>query len=302
MSHVIEICGQNFHARGAFVRTARLEGEKFMFIDDPEPILEKLRRSRPRVDLFTFMQKAAETTPKYSYPMEWDNLAALPISTFDHWWKDQVDAKTRNMVRKAEKKGVETREVEFSEDLVRGIWSIYNETPVRQGKPFPHFGKDIEAVRWDVARQLDRSRFLGAYLGDRLIGFIKLVWNLDRCQAGLACIVSLIEHRDKAPTNALLAHAVRYCAAQQIPYLTYANFAYGLRQRDSLSDFKENNGFQRVDLPRYYVPLTAIGWAALQLGLHKKPLDRIPEPLIRRFREIRSSWHNRKLRRVGDRA
>jgi hypothetical protein len=291
---MIEIKTQKIRINGGLLRIARLDAEKYLFPDDPEVIIEGLRSLGKRVDLFTFVQKVSETKPKYLYPMEWDNLAVLPISTFDNWWSTQIDAKTRNMVRKAEKKGVVLLEVPFSNSLVRGIWEIYNETPIRQGKRFPHFGKSIEAVRNAEATYLHCSSFIGAFLDDRLIGFVKLLWNFDRSQVGLLNIVSLVGHRDKAPTNALLAQAVRFCADKEIPYLVYSNFSYGKKQRDSLSDFKRNNGFQRINLPRYYVPLTAWGGIAFRLGLHRKISERIPEPLIVKFRQLRSSLHGRR--------
>jgi len=292
---MIEILGKNIQVQGRFLRIARLDAEKFLFLDDPEPVIDRLRKSGSRIDLFTFMQKVSETSPKYRYPMEWDNLAVLPVSTFDHWWNQQIGFKGRNKAKQAEKRGVVLREVPFSDSLIRGIWEIYNETPVRQGRRFPHFGKDLETVHQDEATYLGRSIFIGAFLGDKLIGFVKLLWDVDRSQAGLLNIVSLLEHRDKAPTNALVAHAVRYCADQAIPYLVYSNFSYGKRERDSLSDFKERNGFQRVDLPRYYVPLTTLGSAAFRLGFHKKISERVPEPMIVKLRELRNSWYGRKL-------
>jgi hypothetical protein len=108
-------------------------------------------------------------------------------------------------------------------------------------------------------------------------------------------IVSLIQHRDKAPTNALVARAVRSCAERGISYLVYSNFAYGKKQRDSLSDFKERNGFQRIDLPRYYVPLTRLGSIAFRLGLHHRLADHVPEFLGAKLRELRSAWYNRRF-------
>src|SRR5207245_6382047 len=125
-------------------------------------------------------------------------------------------------------------------------------------------------VRKEAATYLDCSIFIGAFLGAKLIGFAKLTWDETRTQAGLMHIVSMVQHRDKAPTNALIAQAVRSCAERKISYLVYSNFAYGKKQRDSLSDFKERNGFQRVDLPRYYVPLTRAVWIAFSLGLTLK--------------------------------
>ena len=108
-------------------------------------------------------------------------------------------------------------------------------------------------------------------------------------------ILSMIRHRDKAPTNALIAQAVRSCAERGIPVLVYANFAYGNKERDSLSDFKQHNGFQRIDVPRYYVPLTLAGRAALRLGLHRDGVDQIPEPVLVHLRKMRSVWHTGRL-------
>ena len=263
-------------------------------------MLGGLRKCGARVDLFTFMQRLPETSPKYPYPMEWDNLAVLPVSTFDRWWTEQIGFKARNKAKQAEKKGVVVREVPFDDALVRGIWEIYNECPVRQGRPFPHYGKDIETVRQMSATFLDTSIFIGAFLGDKLIGFIKLTTDESRTQAGLMHIVSMVQHRDKAPTNALVAQAIRSCAERGISYLVYSNFAYGKKQRDSLSDFKERNGFKRIDLPRYYVPLTRTGWAAFRLGLHHRFVDHLPEPVVAKVRELRNAWYNRKFRSVTE--
>ena len=150
----------------------------------------------------------------------------------------------------------------------------------------------------EEATFLDSSVFVGAFLGDRLIGFIKLVHDETRTQAGLMNIVSLIRHRDKAPTNALIAQAVRSCAERGISYLVYSNFAYGEKQQSSLSDFKERNGFQRIELPRYYVPLTLAGQAAFRLGLHHRLAEHLPESVSARLRKLRETWYNRKFQSV----
>jgi len=127
-----------------------------------------------------------------------------------------------------------------------------------------------------------------------------LTTDETRTQAGLMHIVSMIEHRDKAPTNALLAQAVRSCAERSIPFLVYSNFAYGKKQSDSLSDFKERNGFERVDVPRYYVPLTRVGRLAFQLGLHRNMTDQIPERMSTKLRAIRKAWYDRRFGAVAD--
>lgn len=289
----MEINGRDIRTNGRIIRIARIDGDKYRFLDDPEVVLDNLRKSRNRPDLFTFMQKLPETEPKYRYPMVWDNFAALHISTFDEWWTKQLGFKGRNKAKQAAKKGVVLREVPFDDNLVKGIWEIYNECPIRQGKPFGHYGKDIETIRKMSGTFLDCSIFIGAFLEEKMIGFVKLTFDETQVQAGLMHIISMVEHREKAPTNALIAHAVRVCAERKIPYLVYSNFAYGKKERDSLSDFKERNGFRRIDVPRYYVPLTRVGWFAYRLGLHQKLSERIPESLLAKLREYRNRWYNR---------
>lgn len=294
----MQICGKQVLIEGKLIRIGRLDGEGYQFLGDPEAAVGAVRGSGRRIDIFTFIQKLSDTSPRYSYPMEWDNMAALPVSTFDHWMKHQIDFKVRNKVRKAEKNGVVVREVPFDDVLVRGICAVYNESSVRQGMRFWHHGKDLEAVRRMNGTFMDQSIFIGAFFEGNLIGFVKLVTNEDRSQAGLMQIVSMIRHRDKAPTNALIAQAVRSCAERGILHLWYASFSYGKKQRDSLADFKLHNGFRKVDLPRYYVPLTLAGRTALTLGLHHRIIDWIPEPVGNTYRKIRSFWYTKRSPRL----
>lgn len=291
----IKVCGKEIRIEGMLIRIAHLDGEGYQFLEDPEVAIDALRSNGPRADLFTFLQKLSQNAPKYSYFMEWDNMATLPVSTFDHWWEEQIGFKARNKAKQARKKGVVIREVPFDDDLIRGIQAIYNESPVRQGRRFRHYGKDLETIRRMKATFLSRSIFIGAFLGDQLIGFVKLVTDEDRVQAGLMHILSMVQHRDKAPTNALIAQAVRSCAERKIRYLWYANFSYGKKQRSGLSDFKERNGFEKVDIPRYYVPLTATGRAALRLDLHRGMADWVPEPLAATYRRMRSFWYAKRF-------
>lgn len=289
------ICGKEIRVQGSLCRIARLDADRYKYIDDPAAVIDGLRKSGKRIDLFTFIQSPTDPQKRYDYPMEEDNLAVLPVSTFDDWWNKKIGFKARNKAKQAQKKGVVIREVPFDDNLVKGIWEIYNETPIRQGRAFPHFGKSIETVRRVSATYLDSSIFIGAFLDEQLIGFIKLTMDDARLQAGMMHIVSMIRQRDKAPTNALVAQAVRSCADRGVRYLVYSNFAYGKKEHSSLSDFKERNGFERVDLPRYYVPLTSIGWAAFRLGLHHKLIDRLPEPLVAKARDLRHSWYKRRF-------
>jgi hypothetical protein len=295
MHRISDVCGKEIRVEGRWLRIARLEADKYLFLDDPEAALARLRTCGTRIDLFTFLPRLSEVSIRYSYPVVWDNLAVLPITSFDQWWTKEIGFKARNKAKQAEKKGAVIREVPFDRTLVQGISAIYNESPVRQGRRFPHYGKDLDRIYREEATFLDNSVFAGAFLGDTLIGFTKLVYDDARTQAGLMNIVSMIGHRDKAPTNALIAQAVRSCAERGISHLVYSNFAYGRKHRSSLSDFKERNGFRRVDLPRFYVPLTRTGAAALKLGLHRRLVEHLPEPVAARLRDLRSAWYSRRF-------
>lgn len=294
MRKMVKVCDRDIRVEGGMLRLARPHGDGYRFLDDPAAVVDALRQCGTRVDLFSFAQRLPETKPIYPYPIEWDNYAVLPISTFENWWTHQIGFKARNKAKQAEKKGVSLREVPFDKALVKGIREIYNECPIRQRRRFPHYGKNIETVYQDEATFLDSSIFIGAYFADQLIGFIKIVVDETGTQAGLMNIVSMIRHRDKAPQNTLLAQAVKACASRGIQFLVYSRFAYGKKQNDSLSDFKERNGFSRVDIPRYHVPLTRWGWLALRLGLHHRLAERIPESLAAKLRDFRAAWYVRK--------
>jgi hypothetical protein len=300
MTKLIEVCSRAIRVEGRSVRIARPHGDRYRFLDDPAQIIKELRNCGERVDLFTFAQRLPESEPKFSYLVEWDNLAVLPVSTFDNWWTKQIGFKARNKAKQAEKNGVVLREVPFSDSLVAGIHEIYNETPIRQKRRYGHYGKNFETVYREEATFLDSSIFIGAFFEEKLIGFVKLVPDETFTQAGLMNIVSMIKHRDKVPQNALIAYAVRACASRGIPYLVYSKFDYGhgKKENDGLRDFKERNGFGRVNTPRYYVPLTALGWVAFRVGLHHRMADRVPESVASRLRELRTFWYKRKYRQV----
>lgn len=299
MDQIITVANTEVRLQGRLLRVGKIRGDRYMFINDPQQVIAGLRVANVRVDVFSFIQRLPHVTPEYDYPMEWDNFAALRIDTFERWWNEQIGFKARNKAKQAEKKGVVIREVPFSDELVKGIQTIYNESPVRQGHKNLHFGKDFETVYREEATFLDKSVFIGAFAEGSLIGFIKLVQDQTGTQAGLMNIVSMIRHRDKAPTNALVAHAVRACANRGIQFLVYSNFAYGKKQQSSLTDFKERNGFKKVDVPRYYVPLTKLGAVALKFGLHRRLVDHLPEAIVARLREVRAAWYNRQMPQVG---
>lgn len=295
---VVNINEISLFVSGKFIKLGVVNDEYWLETDphyDPEVIIKHIKYNRVKIDIFTFSQKLWDTTPKYDYHMEWDNIAALPIETFENWWTKQVNDKTRNMVRKAKKKGVEVKVVTFDNALIEGIAGIYNETPVRQGRNFRHYGKDIESIKTENSSFLERSDFVAAYCGDELIGFIKLVYMGEA--AGMMQILSKIKDRDKAPNNALVAKAVEVCAGRGIRYLTYSKFIYGKKGVDPVAEFKQHNGFKKIDVPKYYIPLSLKGSIGLKLNLHHDFSEQLPSALLSYLRKVRAKWF---LRSVQD--
>ena len=165
---------------------------------------------------------------------------------------------------------------------------IFNQSPVRRGKRFWHYGKAFERLK-RRCRWISMSRFCTAYYKDELIGFVKLLFA-DR-YALLTVILDRLNHRDKAPMNGMIAKTVEICAARKIPYVVYYMW-----RRAGHSDFQESTGFERIPIPEYFVPLTLKGRMALRLGLHKGGKGLIPEKAMPLLLAARAKWYARKAR------
>jgi hypothetical protein len=237
-----------------------------------ERFLEKL--SERGLDMFTFLERKW-CCPIINASKIWrrieDNIALLKVKTYSDWL-EQVGKKTRNMVRKATKSGIQTEVIEKDDRLVKGIWKIYNETPLRQGRAFPHYGKSLQAVKAIVYAEPNFT-YVRAFFQEEMVGFLQLVFG-DRI-AIISQILSFQKHTDKAVNNALVAKAVEVCAEKQCGWLMYGRMG----NHPSLDVFKENNGFTQFSLNRYYVPLTRKGRIAIRLGLHRELKDALPKQI-----------------------
>jgi len=290
-----EICNRTIVVTGKWLRVAAVKDEQLVegeIIGDPKAFIARMRRSHLRADILTFAQKIPNTEPKYRYCLQWDNWAATPTTSFSDWWEKRLPQESRKNVRRAAKRGVIVKVVQFDDELVRGIQKIYDETPVRQGRRFWHFEKDFETVKRENATYLDRSEFLGAYFKDELIGFIKIVY-VDRI-ATLIQILAKNEHQDKRPINALLAKAVEVCASKGIACLLYGKYVYEGNADSPLTEFKRRNGFEEIKYPRYFLPLSLRGKIAIGLGLYKGLKGLIPSSAMNCLRRLRSRFYDRR--------
>jgi hypothetical protein len=275
-----EICGRTVVVTGKWIRIAEVKDEAVIegaIVEEPKSFITKLEESELQADVFTFAQRPPEIAPKYDYQWEWDNWAAIPTACFKEWW-EKLPQVSRKNVRRSARRGLVVKVIPFDENLVKGVHRIYNSILVRDGRLFWHYGQDVHSVRQELATYLDRSDFIGAYLGEELIGFVKMVY-VDH-MAMLFHIISMDEHYDKRPTNALIAKAAEVCERKGISHLIYGKFIYGNKRRSSLLEFKRRNGFEQINFPRYYIPLTLMGELFIRLRLYRGVSGLVPEPIL----------------------
>jgi hypothetical protein len=274
--------GKLLSVSGRWLRTARLRHEWCDFLDDPAAALTALRAGRPVADVFTFVCDLGQPEPALELRREPASLAVLPVTTFKQWWED-IGFKTRNKVRKAQKTGVVLRAVELDDQFAAGVEAIYNESPVRQGRKFFHYGKKAPEIREELSSFLDRSLLIGAYHQDELVGFMKLFQGRQVLRT--VHIIAKLAHRDKCVMDALIGRAVELCAERGLGYLHYGSWTDG-----GVGVFREKHGFRRVDVPRFFVPLTARGRLMLAMNWHRPLRERLPAPVTALMLRLRARW------------
>jgi hypothetical protein len=291
----VNIDGRTVIATGTLFKVASIrdadvaEGE---LVKNPETFAAALKNSGLNADVLTFFQRPPDISPKFDLFFDWDNYAAVTISTYENWW-ERVPQETRKNVRRAAKRGVVTKTVPFDDELARSIHTLCNEAPVRQGRPFWHFGKDFETIKREHATYLERSEFIGAFFENELIGFIKMT-RVDSV-AFILHILASNAHYDKRPINALIAKAVEVCVERKTGYFVYDKYVYGNKKDSSLLELKRRNGFEQIQFPRYYLPLTRKGRIFTTLKLYRGITGMLPGPVLKMALAGRDWLYRRKL-------
>jgi len=297
----LTVDGKTVVVTGGRLKMAAVADEEFIAgepVAEPDAFVERLRQRRVQADIFNFARKQGTAALRVPHLMESDNWAVIRISSYAAWL-EKLSQDTRRNVRKATKAGVVLKQLEFTDELVRGISGIYNETPVRQGRPFWHYGKDLETVKRENGTFLERSVFIAAFFKDEIIGFLKMVY-VERT-ASIMQILTKNEHYDKRPANALIAKAVEVCEAAGMTSLVYCKYIYGKNDESPLTEFKRRSGFEQLLYPRYFVPLTLKGRIALALRLHHGISGIVPKPIWRFLLRARARFYETTKRRKASR-
>jgi len=237
-----------------------------------------LRNHQRKPDLFSFSDAEPALDQRFSCHIEWDNVAVIRTGTYEAWWSALSQDARRN-VRLAEKRGVTVKAVPFDDKFVEGIKGIYDETPIRQGRRFWHYGKNFENVKKENSTYVERSEYIAAYLKDELIGFIKMVYVGKT--ARIMQILSKNQHFDKRPAKRTHRQGGGISCQKGMSYLAYCRYVYGTKKSSSITEFKRRNGFEELRSP-LLLSLTLKGRLALRLGLHQGVRNLLPK----------QSWRN----------
>ena len=267
---------------GRALKIAKLRHEWFEYLSDPVAFVKEAKAAGG-ADVLNFLQEAHVERPKLSYLHEPAGASVLTFKSFDEWWKN-LNFKARNKARKAQKCGVELRATPLDDDFVRGVEIIYNEAPLRQGRIFPHYGKNFATIKNDLSSFPECTFYIGAYHEGRLIGFMKLFEGEKILRT--VHIIATFADRDKNVMDALIAKAVEVASEKNIFHLHYGDWAHR-----GLGAFRQKFGFEQHDCPRYFVPLNWRGELALKAGLHRPLRERIPQNWKDRLVEARNKWN-----------
>ena len=293
----IRIRDRTVIAVGKWLKVASIHDEFFVegeIVPEPDEFIAELKCWNLKPDLFTFAQKVSDLTPRFEFYSEWEEFAVIPITTYKDWLKNRIRRGARVNLHRAEREGVVVRAVPYDDHFVQGIKDLYDETPIRQGKPFWHHGKSFEDIKKIHGTYRERAEYIGAYFEGELIGFLKMVYvgNIAKTMN----VIGKEKYFRKRPTNALIAKAVEICAEKGIAYLNYGEYRFPGRKESSLSDFKRRNGFQEFKFPRYYVPLTRKGKLALALGFHRDSKALMPWTVTKHLLQLRSLYYENRQR------
>ncbi len=280
----LEIDNTEISVTGTLFKTARLRHEWCEFLQDPADAIHQLNDSRRRPDLFTFVRDIGETQPPLPYFTHPISIAVLPVTTHAKWWAD-IGFKPRNKIRKGQKSGVVTRVVELDDEFARQVEFIYNESPVRQGRRFFHYGKTATEIKEELSSFLSQSVIVGAYFQNELIGFMKLF----RAKTALRTIhiIAKNSHREKCAMDVLIAKAVELCEQYGLSYLHYGSWTDG-----GVGAFRSKHGFVPLEVQRYFVPLSMSGHVMLKLNLHRPMRERLPDGWVLPLVRLRARWNS----------
>ncbi len=203
-----------------------------------ERIVSEFVRFHPLIENHRFCCAHYQTVPL-------GKVVVMDTAAYDTVWAN-LTSKNRNMVRKAEKNGVEVK-MGNSPELYGVFRQIYNATMDKDNAAdYYYFGEGFyKSVGEDLAHA---ANIFYAVYGDKIIAAAIMLEANGRMNYHLSG--SLTEYAGLAPTNLILCRAAEYCSSKGIKTL-YLGGGVGSGE-DGLYKFKKS--FNRnEDTKRFYI-------------------------------------------------
>jgi hypothetical protein len=196
--------------------------------------LEQLQLSEADLELYQAQKSAfggRESTTVYP-------LAILDVGAGHEAYWQRIGPKGRNMVRKAEKAGYGCREFAWNDHL-HDIHAVNISMPERGGRPMHASYLEWPAPATPDHCALQGRRYFGAFLGNTLVAYIKLVvWG------HFSTVLQILghgAHLHQGIMNAAMNFLAKtLCEESKIGYVNYLTLR---GSRDSLDSFKKRLGF-----------------------------------------------------------
>jgi tetratricopeptide (TPR) repeat protein len=169
-------------------------------------------------------------------------------------WDSVYSAKTRNMIRKAGKNGIECRIINILDHVQNAVDCTLSKQ-VRHGSRLPDYYYDTKLFRqtmekWQKIFGTNMISF-GAFLGGKLIAYIN---TFVRC--GEAIANNMLSHGGflkMAPNNALFDHMIKYFTERdEVRWIMYS-----FETLESVDRFKHSMGFEPVPVHRWLVQFSS---------------------------------------------
>jgi len=177
------------------------------------------------------------------YPMR------VKTNDFSEVWNMRYTKKSRNMVRKAVKKGVIIKEINPF-NYINEILAIHQSSPIRQGRPIdPHYLDPLKVKLYFFyfVKKSFFTKTYGAFYDKKLIGYLHVFKHENVMHVGR--LMSDTKHFDKAPNDALITEMIKDCCnSLDIDFAQYYYVDFKKNEKRSIKSgvdhFKFDHGFR----------------------------------------------------------
>ena len=184
---------------------------------------------------------------------KWTHASIMFVDkSYEDVWDTVYSTKTRNMIRKAKKGGVECRTIDILDHVDDAVACTLSK-PVRHGSRLPEYYYDTDMYRQKMERWQeifgDNMISFGAFFDGKLVAYINTFVRF-----GEAITNNMLSHADAlqvAPNNAVFDFMIKYYTDRD----DVRRLMYSFDTTESVDKFKHSMGFEPILVKRWYMEL-----------------------------------------------